>query len=40
MPKKKKKLNSICGVKDFDNPNPSDIKPKVHAEKEEMAEDE
>ena len=31
---------SNYGVKDFDNPGPSHIKPKAHAKEEEMAEDE
>ena len=32
-------LRGYCGVKGFDNPGPFHIKPKAHAEEEEMSED-
>ena len=32
--------NSICGVKEFSNPNPLHTEPKAHAEEEETPEDE
>ena len=34
------KLNTICEAKGFGNPDPFYIKPKAHAEEEEMSEDE
>ena len=33
-------LRGYCGAKEFGNPSPFHIKPKVHAEEEEMSEDE
>ena len=33
-------LRGYCGAKEFGNPGPFHIKPKAHAEKEEMSEDE
>ena len=33
-------LRSYCGAKEFGNPGPLHIKPKAHAEEEEMSEDE
>ena len=33
-------MNNNCGAKEFGNPSPFHVKPKAHAEEEEMSEDE